>query len=320
MLKTAAVNVLRWNNRPGRNVLQCNHCYVPIKLGIKTHVPLDSDKNGQNYGEENQKTVESLYRLSIDIKKIRRLKSWVLCKDVAFVEETADILKDMGASTSTVANILESCPEAFLQRPTEITVRKSIWNLVCPKDHELIAIIEKFPDSFFCFESQKNQQDNIVYFQDLGLGNRIICRLLTGAPQIFCNQVEDNKERIDALEECYRSLGGTTENFRTWLMKLLSQDPFVLSKSSLVFKENVNFLQNLGFTDLEVLKLLSKLKGFIFDMTVCAMEHGVSFTKGTFGCSDEELRQMIKIYTQEMVARCLKSLLNTVWTGKSRAE
>lgn len=111
------------------------------------------------------------------------------------------------------------------------------------------------------------------------------------------------------------SLGGTKENFKTWLMKLLSQDPFVLSKSSLAFKENVKFLQNIGFKDAEVLKLLSKLKGFIFDMTCSNMELGVLFTKTTFDCSAEELRQLVMkcpaliYYSVPLLEDRLKNLL-----------
>ncbi|XP_077324598.1 transcription termination factor 2, mitochondrial [Lithobates pipiens] len=315
MLKTFASTVLRCQNGLRRSTFQCRHLYVPIMVVNRIYTASKSNTDGQSLGEENQKTIESLYKLSINIKKIRQLKGWVLCKEVAYVEETADILKGMGANSMTVADILESCPEAFLQEPAEINVQKSIWNLVCPKDRELISIIEKFPDSFFGYKSFKNQGDNIRYFQDLGLSNKIVCRLLTSAPQIFCNQIEDNKKTIDALKENYCSLGGTKENFQTWLMKLLSQDPFVLSKSSLAFKENVKFLQNIGFKDAEVLKLLSKLKGFIFDMTCSNMELGVLFTKTTFGCSAEELRQLVMTcpaliyYSVPLLEDRLKNLL-----------
>lgn len=291
MLKTVATAVLKCHNELGIKSFQYRH--VPIMGLSRTYAACKSGTDGQIFGQENKKTVDSLYKLSVNIKKIRRLKHWVLCKEVAYVEETANILKDMGADSMTVANILESCPEAFLQEPGEIKIQKSIWNLVCPKDKELVTVIEKFPDSFFGYKSFKNQQDNIRHFQDLGLNNKIVCRLLTSAPQIFCNQIEDNKKMINALKENYCSLGGTKENFKPWLMKLLSQDPFVLSKSSLTFKDNVEFLQNFGFKDAEVLKLLSRLKGFIFDMTCSGMKQSVLFIKTTFDCSDDELRLLI---------------------------
>ncbi|XP_063786633.1 transcription termination factor 2, mitochondrial [Pseudophryne corroboree] len=294
MSKIIFDTVLKWRMGPGRKVFPYKNIFLCIGLaGTRKYTSVHSGPDTQHSGEENKRTVDNLYKLSVNINKIRQLKGWVLHKDVAYVEETANILKEMGASELTVACILESCPEAFLQEPSEINTQKSIWNLVCPRDGDIVTIIKKFPDSFFAYKSPKNQQDNINYFQDLGLRNKIVCRLLTSAPQIFCSPVEDNKKMINSLQESYLSLGGAEENFKTWLLKLLSQDPFVLSKSPQAMKENLKFLQNLGFHDTEVLKLLSKLKGFIFDLTRGTMEKGVSFTKATFQCSQEELRHMI---------------------------
>ncbi|XP_073506027.1 transcription termination factor 2, mitochondrial [Phyllobates terribilis] len=294
MIKAVIDSVLRCHDRPWRGVLICRQIIVSGCLhGTRKFMDLDSASHTQKSGKENKRTIDSLYKLSVNIKKIRRLKSWVLYKDVAYVEETANILKEMGASDVTVANILESCPEAFLQEPTEINTSKSIWNLVCPRDGELITLIEKFPDSFFICKSPTNQRDNIKYFQDLGLNNKIVSRLLTSAPQIFCNQVEYNKKMVDALEENYINLGGTRENFKTWIMKLISQDPFVLLKANKTMKENLKFLQDLGFPDEKVLKLLAKLKGFVFDLNKDTMRQGVLFTMSTFECNNEELRELV---------------------------
>ncbi|XP_077122594.1 transcription termination factor 2, mitochondrial [Ranitomeya variabilis] len=294
MIKAVGDTVLRWHDRPWRGVLMCQQIIISgIVHGTRNFTNSDSTPDSQKGAIENKRTIDNLYKLSVNIKKIRRLKSWVLYKDVAYVEETANILKKMGASDVTLANILESCPEAFLQEPKEINASKSIWNLVCPKDEELITLIEKFPDSFFICKSPTNQRDNIKYFQDLGLNNKIVSRLLTSAPQIFCNQVEDNKKMVDALEENYINLGGTKENFKTWIMKLISQDPFVLLKANKTMKENLKFLQDLGFHNEKVLKLLSKLKGFVFDLNKDTMKKGVLFTMSTFECNNEELRELV---------------------------
>ncbi|XP_069619556.1 transcription termination factor 2, mitochondrial [Ranitomeya imitator] len=294
MIKTVGDTVLRWHDRPWRGVLMYQQIIVSgIVHGTRNFTNSDFTPDTQKGAIENKRTIDNLYKLSVNIKKIRRLKSWVLYKDVAYVEETANILKKMGANEVTVANILESCPEAFLQEPKEINTSKSIWNLVCPKDGELITLIEKFPDSFFICKSPTNQRDNIKYFQDLGLNNKIVSRLLTSAPQIFCNQVEDNKKMVDALEENYINLGGTKENFKTWIMKLISQDPFVLLKAKKSMKENLKFLQDLGFQDEKVLKLLAKLKGFVFDLNKDTMKKGVLFTMSTFECNNEELKELV---------------------------
>ncbi|KAM4747484.1 transcription termination factor 2, mitochondrial [Rhinophrynus dorsalis] len=272
---------------------QIGSSWIAWSIKSRTSSSLHTDTDITRSSEENKRTVESLYKLCVNIKKIRQLKSWVLSKDVAYVEETAHILKDLGADDITVANILERCPEAFLQDPTETNAQRYLWNLVCPNNEELVKIISRFPDSFFNYKCPENQRANIKFFQDLGLSNKIICRLLTTSPQIFCNLVVVNKQIIDVLEENYLSLGGTITNFKAWLMKLLSQDPFILSKSPLSIKENLTFIQSLGFTDGEMLKLLSRLKGFIFDLSCVSMEKSVLFSKSIFESENGELRQLI---------------------------
>ncbi|KAG8438819.1 hypothetical protein GDO86_005131 [Hymenochirus boettgeri] len=284
MLKGMVQRLVSFHTSPGT-------CYVPNKQ-IFLPSKMWSSKI-ENYHTENKKTVENLYGLCVNIKKIRQLKGWALRKEVGYVEETSLILKEMGASEITIANIFESCPEAFLQNPSEVNIQRRLWLSVCPSDEQLVKIIEKFPDSFFCYKSTAHQRANISYFQQLGISNKIICRLLTGSPQIFCNSVAGNKLIIDAVEENYLCLGGKNTNFKTWLMKLLSQDPFILLKSPVSMKENLMFLQRLGFSDENVLKLLSRLKGFVFDLSLEEMENCILFLKSTFECTEGELREII---------------------------
>ncbi|NXG81975.1 MTEF2 factor, partial [Stercorarius parasiticus] len=243
--------------------------------------------------EENKKTVESLHRLSVDIKKIRRLKEWVLLQDVAYVKEIAGILQEMGADETTVANILERCPEAILHTPAEINSQRALWQLVCQNEKQLIKLIEQFPESFFTTEYHENQKANILFFQELGLKNNIITRFLTSAPNIFYNHVEKNKNLIETLQRNYLNLGGSDANMKIWILKLLSQNPFILLNTSTVIQENLEFLQKNDFTDHEVLQLLSKLKGFIFQLTPTTMQKSMLFSQNVFKCSDQELKQLV---------------------------
>lgn len=242
--------------------------------------------------EENKKTIESLHTLSVDIKKIRRLKEWVLLQDVAYVNEIAGILQEMGADKTAVANILERCPEAILHTPAEINSQRALWQLVCQNESQLIKLIEQFPESFFTTEYHENQKANILFFQELGLKNNIITRFLTSAPNIFYNPVEKNKNVIDTLQRSYLSLGGSDANMKIWILKLLSQNPFILLNTSTAIQENLEFLQKNGFTDHEVLQLLSKLKGFIFQLTPATMQKSMLFSQNVFKCSDQELKQL----------------------------
>ncbi|XP_064011460.1 transcription termination factor 2, mitochondrial [Pogoniulus pusillus] len=243
--------------------------------------------------QENEKTIESLYKLSVDIKKIRRLKEWVLLRDVAYVKEIAGILQEMGADETTVASILERCPEAVLHTPAEVNSQRALWQLVCQNEKQLIKLIEQFPESFFSTKYHENQKANILFFQELGLKNNIITRFLTSAPNIFHNPVEKNKNVIEILQKKYLSLGGSDANMKIWIMKLLSQNPFILLHSSTTIQENLEFLQKNDYTDKEVLQLLSKLKGFIFQLTPATMEKSMLFSKNVFKCSDQELKELV---------------------------
>ncbi|XP_040449854.1 transcription termination factor 2, mitochondrial isoform X1 [Falco naumanni] len=243
--------------------------------------------------EENKNTIESLYRLSVDINKIRKLKEWVLLQDMAYVKEIAGILQEMGADETAIANILERCPEAILHTPAEVNSQRILWQLVCQNEKQLIKLIEQFPESFFTTEYHDNQKANILFFQELGLKNNIITRFLTSAPNIFYNPVEKNKNVIEMLQRSYLSLGGSDANMKIWILKLLSQNPFILLSSSTAIQENLEFLQKNDFTDHEVLQLLSKLKGFIFQLTSTAMQKSMLFSKKVFNCSDQELKQLV---------------------------
>ncbi|NXD10034.1 MTEF2 factor, partial [Nothocercus nigrocapillus] len=243
--------------------------------------------------EENKKIIESLYGLSVDIKKIRKLKEWVLFQDVAYVKETATILREMGADEATIASILERWPEAILRSPAEINSQRELWQLVCQNEKQLIKLIEQFPESFFTTRFHENQKANILFFQELGLRNNIITRFLTSAPNIFYNPVEKNKHTVKTLQRSYLSLGGSDANMKIWLLKLLSQNPFILLNTSTAVQENLEFLQKNDFTNPEVLQLLSKLKGFIFQLTPTSMQKSMLFSKNVFKCSDQELKHLM---------------------------
>ncbi|XP_027728930.1 transcription termination factor 2, mitochondrial [Vombatus ursinus] len=242
---------------------------------------------------ENDMTVRNLCRLSVDIRKIRRVKGWVLFKEETYVEEIADILQKIGTSETAIARILERCPEAILCYPTAVNAQIDLWQSVCQNKNEVMALIEQFPESFFIVKDQENQKLNVKFFQELGLKNVIISRFLTTAPNIFCNSIEKNKQTIKMLQESYLNLGGSQANMKVWLLKLLSQDPFILLNSSTPVKETLEFLQKQGFTDLEVLQLLSKLKGFLFQLSPTSLQESIFFAKNTFKYTDQELKELI---------------------------
>ncbi|KAJ8245387.1 hypothetical protein GJAV_G00270210 [Gymnothorax javanicus] len=242
---------------------------------------------------ENQLTVDALYDLSVDIRKVRKLKGWVLLQPTAYVRETAGVLRELGAEGPAIARVLEQHPEAVLCRPEEVRAQMDLWTSVCPNKRDLVGIIEKFPASFFTVSHRASQTANIQYFQSLRLNKRIISKLLASAPQTFCRPVEHNQEAVQALTEAYLSLGGEEMNMKIWLQKLLSQNPFVLMKPPDAIRDNLAFLRDRGFHPDELLQLISKLKGFFSELSVGGMRDTLAFSQEVLQCSDAELRDVV---------------------------
>ncbi|XP_037369592.1 transcription termination factor 2, mitochondrial [Talpa occidentalis] len=265
-------------------------------LSTPKHRPLSAAftyTTNKQSDQENKKTVEKLYKLSVDIRKIRRLKEWVLLEDETYVEEIANILQQLGANEATVASILERCPEAVVCSPTAVNTQRELWQLVCKNNEELVKLIEQFPESFFTVKDHENQKMNVQFFQELGLKNVVISRFLTTAPSIFQSPIEKNKQVIKILQESYLHLGGSEANMKVWLLKLLSQNPFILLNSSTAVKETLAFLQEQDFTNTEILQLLSKLKGFLFQLCPRSIQNSLSFSKSAFKCTDHDLKQLV---------------------------
>ncbi|XP_056133953.1 transcription termination factor 2, mitochondrial-like [Lampris incognitus] len=241
---------------------------------------------------ENQHTVDSLYELSVDIRKVRKLKGWVLSERTAYVAETADLLKDLGADTASITRVLESHPEAVLCRPEDIATHRDLWVSVCPDKRELMRIIEKFPASFFTLTHHSNQRANILYFQSLCLNKRLIGKLMASAPQSFCRPVERNQEVIHTLRETYLDLGGDEGNLRIWLQKLFSQNPYVLMRPAEAWRDSLGFLREQGFSTKELLNLVSSLRASIAELQPEAMRQALDYIEGALICSKEEVKEI----------------------------
>ncbi|XP_044199903.1 transcription termination factor 2, mitochondrial-like [Thunnus albacares] len=242
---------------------------------------------------ENQYTVDSLYELSVDIRKVRKVKGWVLSESTAYVSETADLLRDMGADATVIASILETHPEAVLCRPEDVAAQRDLWVSVCPNKRELMSIIEKFPASFFTLTHHSNQQANILYLRSLRLNKRIIGKLMASAPQSFSRPVERNQEVIHTLRETYLDLGGDEGNLRIWLQKLLSQNPYILLRPAEAWRDSLGFLREQGFTTEELLSLVSSLRASIAELQPESMHQALGYIEGALACSKDELKQIV---------------------------
>ncbi|XP_028814663.1 transcription termination factor 2, mitochondrial [Denticeps clupeoides] len=243
---------------------------------------------------ENQQTVDALYGLSVDIRRVRKMKAWVLHRTPAYVNEAACLLRGLGADSLVIARVIEQHPEAILCSPEEMQSQQELWMTVCPSKKDLVGIIEKFPASFFTSaRHHENQRANIQFFQSLGINKRIVSKLMAGAPQSFSQPVQQNQRMVQTLQDAYLHLGAREDNMKVWLQKLLSQNPYVLLKSPEAMQDNLLFLHDRGFSSIELYRLLSKLKGFVTELSPDGMRHTLTFSQDTLGCSDEELREVI---------------------------
>uniref|UniRef100_A0A674AZI4 Uncharacterized protein n=1 Tax=Salmo trutta TaxID=8032 RepID=A0A674AZI4_SALTR len=167
-----------------------------------------------NKRPENQQTVDSLYDPSVDIRKVRMFKGWVLSENSVYMYDTADLLQDMGADTASIARVLETHPEDILSRPEDVAAQRDLWS-------------SKFPASSFTLTHHTNQRDNMRRLWRC-LSKRIIGKLMASTPQSFSQPVESNQEVIHTLRETCLDLGGDEGNLRLWFQKLLSQNPYIL--------------------------------------------------------------------------------------------
>ncbi|KAM4573454.1 transcription termination factor 2, mitochondrial [Odontesthes bonariensis] len=288
--------------------LRCQHVTaLPLKLRSCTTFS----------SVENRQTVDALYDLSVDIQKVRQLNGWVLHQSPAYTKEVAALLKDMGAPGPIIARILAIHPEAVLCNPEHMQTQRELWMSVCPSEKELVGIIEKFPASFFTSSSHHdNQRNNIAYFQSLNVNKRIVTKLMASAPQSFSRPVEQNQMMVHTLQRAYQDLGGEEANMKIWLQKLLSQNPFVLLKPPEVLRQNLMFLKDRGFSTAQLLRLLSKLKGFVTELNLDSMRRTLKFSQDTIGCSEAELRDIILkcpallYYPESTLAERFKGLLS----------
>ncbi|CAN9508466.1 unnamed protein product [Ophioblennius macclurei] len=242
---------------------------------------------------ENQRTVDALYELSVDVRKVRKFKGWVLTEGAAYVSETAGVLRAMGADTTAVARILEDHPEAVLCQPADVAAQRDLWVSVCPNERELMGIIEKFPASFFTTSHHANQRANIQYLRSLRLNKRIISRLMASAPQSFSRPVERNQEVIHTLREIYLDLGGDENNLRVWLQKLLSQNPYILLRPAEAWRDSLGFLWEQGFATEELLRLVTGLRASVAELRPESMRQALAYVEGVLHCTPEELRQVV---------------------------
>ncbi|KAK6314732.1 hypothetical protein J4Q44_G00142610 [Coregonus suidteri] len=109
----------------------------------------------------------------------------------------------------------------------------------------------------------------------------------------FSQPVESNQEVIHILRETYLDLGGDEGNLRLWLQKLLSQNPYILMRPAMAWRDSLGFLREKGFTTEELLVLVSSLRASIAELQTEAMQQAVDYTQGVLVCSENKLQEIV---------------------------
>ncbi|KAK2523661.1 Mterf2 [Columba livia] len=183
--------------------------------------------------EENKKTIENLYSLSVDVKKIRRLKEWVLLRDVAYVKEVADILQEMGADEPAVASILERCPEAILHTPAEENLEFLRTNDF--SDHEVLQLLSKLKGFIFQLTPTTMQESMLFSKKVFKCNDQELKRLVLKCPALLYYPVPVLEERLEGLLKEGISIAQIRET------------PMVLELTTQIVQYRVKKLSALGY-------------------------------------------------------------------------
>uniref|UniRef100_A0A674F1G4 Mitochondrial transcription termination factor 2 n=1 Tax=Salmo trutta TaxID=8032 RepID=A0A674F1G4_SALTR len=150
--------------------------------------------------------------------------------------------------------------------PAYVTEMASLLRDIGAEGLVIAWVLELYPEAVLCSPEQQGPTSTT---SSLHLNKRI------------------NKEMV------HLELRGNATNMKIWLQKLLSQNPFVLLKPSELLSNNLLFLETRGFTTAELLRLLSKLRGFVTKLNRDSMRLNLAYSKETLGCSEAKLRDTV---------------------------
>ncbi|KAJ8273389.1 hypothetical protein GJAV_G00101070 [Gymnothorax javanicus] len=219
-----------------------------------------------NSSTENASLVENLSMMGVDLKRVRQRQPGVLRKALTNEKGLAHFLLSKGASHETIAGIISRYPRSITRSGAHLEERWELWKSIFKSNSEIVAILERSPESFFRSSDNNNLEKNIVFLGSLGLNSKHLHRLLTTAPRTFSNSVELNKQMVELLHDVCFSLGGTQPE--QFVKTVISRNLYILIRSTKRVKNNIAFLQEtLGLSDSKLLCLLQGHGAEILDIS-----------------------------------------------------
>ncbi|XP_077599325.1 transcription termination factor 1a, mitochondrial [Stigmatopora nigra] len=258
----------------------------------------NDDDPKTNPNPENTSLLENLDLMGVDVRMARKRQPGVFRRLFTNEEGVAEFLEGKGASRRTVASIISRYPRAITRSKDHLEQRWQLWRNIFQTDLEIVAILDRSPESFFRSSDNENLLKNITFLSSLGLGNQDIHRLLAAAPRAFSNSLELNRQMVDLLEDVCQELGGTDP--QGFAKAIILRNLYILIRSTKRVRSNVDFLRSsMNLSDADLLDLLQGSGAKILDLSTEYLKKNMSSLRGkllVMGCSEEDVRKMIVAY------------------------
>ncbi|AWP21555.1 Transcription termination factor mitochondrial [Scophthalmus maximus] len=244
---------------------------------------------------ENESLMETLSLMGVDVKMARQRQPGVFRKVFTNEQGVAEFLKGKGASRKIIASIISRYPRAITRSIAHLEQRWQLWRNIFQTDAEIVAIIERSPESFFRSSDNKNLEENISFLTSLGLKTKDLHRLLSSAPRTFSNSLELNRQMVEFLEDICAELGG--EDPQQFAQDVISRNIYILIQSIKRVKTNIDNLRAfLKLSNSEFLALLQGPGAEILDLSNEYMKNNFNTLRQrmvSLSCQEEDIKKLI---------------------------
>ncbi|XP_068405246.1 transcription termination factor 1, mitochondrial [Eschrichtius robustus] len=244
---------------------------------------------------ENEELLNNLLTMGVDVDMARKRQPGVFNRTGTNEQNLKTFLLSKGASKEVIASIISRYPRAMTRTPESLSNRWDLWRRIVTSDLEIVAILERSPESFFRSSNNLNLEKNMEFLYSVGLTRKCLCRLLTNAPRTFSNSLDLNKQMVEFLQGVCLSLGHNDPT--GFVKKIIFKNPFILIQSTKRVKTNIEFLQSaFNLNNEQVLVLICGPGAKILDLSNDCMRRNYTNIKErlfSLGCTAEEIRKFV---------------------------
>uniref|UniRef100_UPI0037E7FBCC transcription termination factor 1, mitochondrial n=1 Tax=Semicossyphus pulcher TaxID=241346 RepID=UPI0037E7FBCC len=284
--------------------LQRNFGLIPVQLtstcspGRHCSSTTGSDEPKQSVNTENESLLKNLNLMGVDVKMARRRQPGVFRKVFTNEQAVAQFLQGKGASLKVIAGIISRYPRAVTRSTDHLEQRWELWRNIFKTDAEIVAILDRSPESFFRSSDNGNLEKNIAFLISLGLNTKDLHRLLATAPRTFSNSFELNRQMVEFLEDICAELGGT--NPEQFAKAIISRNLYILIRSTKRVKTNVDILRaSLKLSNSQLLDLFQGPGAEILDLSSEYLKknlYSLQQKMVSLGCRKADMKKLVVSY------------------------